>query len=99
MHLSDPSRDVVSKGSTTSGSLSSEAGRTHDCDCYCGGWSSMGGLAEHSLRSRVVRVDSTTARVIGFPGDQLAQTQSGSLLFGGMWMVPLSWNVVRLGPR
>ena len=52
MHLSGPSRDVVSKGSTASGSLSSEAGRADDCDCYCRGWSSMGGSAKHSLRSR-----------------------------------------------
>ena len=47
----------------------------------------------------VVRVDSTVARLIGFPGDQLAQTRSGRLSFGGMWMVLLSWHVSRLGPR
>ena len=52
MHLSGPSRDVVSKGSTASGSLSSDAGRADDCDCYCEGWFSMGGSAEHSLRLR-----------------------------------------------
>ena len=40
-------------------------------------------------RAPAVRVDSTAARLIGFPGDQLVQTQSGSLLFGGMWMVLL----------
>ena len=50
-------------------------------------------------RALVVRVDSTAARLIGFLGDQLAQTQSGSLLFGGMWMVLLSWHVAKLGPR
>ena len=50
-------------------------------------------------RAPAVRVDSTAARLIGFPRDQLAQTQSGSLLFGGMWMVLLSWHVARLGPR
>ena len=50
-------------------------------------------------RAPAVRVDSTTAQLIGFPGDQLAQTQSGSLFFGGMWMVLLSWHVARLGPR
>ena len=50
-------------------------------------------------RAPVVRVDSTTARLIGFPGDQLVQTRSGSLLFGGMWMVLLSWHVARLDPR
>ena len=47
----------------------------------------------------VVRVDSTAERLIGFPGDQLAQTQSGSLSFGGMWMVLLSWHVAKLSPR
>ena len=47
----------------------------------------------------VVRVDSTVARLISFPGDELAQTRSGSLSFGGMWMVLLSWNVARLGLR
>ena len=50
-------------------------------------------------RTPVVRVDSIAARLIGFPGDQLAQTRSGSLLFGGMWMVLLSWHVARLCPR
>ena len=34
MHLSGPSRDVVSKGSMASDSLSSEAGRADDCDFY-----------------------------------------------------------------
>ena len=29
-------------------------------------------------RAPAVRVDSTAARLIGFPGDQLAQTQLGS---------------------
>ena len=38
-------------------------------------------------RAPAVRVDSTAARLIGFPGDQLVQTQSDSLLFGDMWMV------------
>ena len=47
----------------------------------------------------VVRVDSTVARPIGFLGDQLVQIRSGSLLFGGMWMVLLSWHASRLGPR
>ena len=47
----------------------------------------------------VVRADSTAARLIDFPGDQLAQIRSGSLSFGGMWMVSLSWHVARLGPR
>ena len=51
------------------------------------------------VRVPVVRVDSTVARLIGFPGDQLAQTRSGSLSFGGMWMVLLSWHVAKLGPR
>ena len=50
-------------------------------------------------RAPAVRVDSTAARLIGFPRDQLIQTQSSSLLFGGMWMVLLSWRVARLGPR
>ena len=59
-------------------------------------------VVQRSIRfayAPVVRVDSTAARLIGFPVDQLAQTQSGSLLFGGMWMVLLSWHVARLGPR
>ena len=51
MHLSGPSRDVVSKGSTANGSLSLKAGRAENYDCYYGGWSSMGGLTEHSLGS------------------------------------------------
>ena len=41
-------------------------------------------------RALAVRADSTVARLIGFPRDQLVQTRSGSLLFGGMWMVLLS---------
>ena len=51
------------------------------------------------VRAPVVRADNTTARLIDFPGDQLAQIRSGSLSFGGMWMVSLSWHVARLGPR
>ena len=50
-------------------------------------------------RAPAVRVDSNASQLIGFPGDQLVQTRSGSLLFGGMWMVLLSWHAVRLGPR
>ena len=50
-------------------------------------------------RAPAVRVNSTAARLITYPRDQLAQTQSGSLLFGSMWMVLLSWHVARLGPR
>ena len=50
-------------------------------------------------RAPTVRIDSIAARLISFPGDQLAQTQSESLLFGGMWMVLLSWHVARLGLR
>ena len=42
------------------------------------------------VRTPVVRVGSTAVRLIGFPGDPLVQTQSGSLLFDGMWMVLLS---------
>ena len=38
----------------------------------------------------VVIVDSTATRLIGFPRDLLVQTRSGSLQFGGMWMVLLS---------
>ena len=37
MHMSGSSRDVVSKGSMASDSLSSEVGRLDDCDCYFGG--------------------------------------------------------------
>ena len=47
----------------------------------------------------VVRVDNTVARLTGFPGDQLAQNRSGSLSFGDMRMVWLSWHVARLGPK
>ena len=50
-------------------------------------------------RVPAVRVDSTIARLIGFPRDQLIQTRSGSLLFGGIWIVLLSWHAARLGPR
>ena len=53
----------------------------------------------HFARTPSVRVDSTAARLIGFPGDQLVQTQLRSLLFGGMWMVLRSWHVARLGLR
>ena len=49
MHLSDPSRDSVSKESTANASLSSEAGRMDDYDCYYGGWSSRGGSPEQSV--------------------------------------------------
>ena len=48
MHMSDLSRDKVSKGSTDSGSLSSGKGRTYDCNCYCGGWSARGASPEMS---------------------------------------------------
>ena len=51
------------------------------------------------VRAPTVKVDSTTARLIGFPGDQLVRTQSGSLLSGGMWMVLLSWHAARFAPR
>ena len=43
MHLSDLSRDTVSRGSMANDSLPSEAGRRDDCDCYCRGWSMRGG--------------------------------------------------------
>ena len=51
------------------------------------------------VRVPAVRVDSTAAQLIGFPRDQLVQTRSSSLLFGGMWMVLLSWHAARLCPR
>ena len=51
------------------------------------------------VRVPAVRVDSTAARLIGIPRDQLVQTRSGSLSFGGMWMVLLSWHAARLGSR
>ena len=51
------------------------------------------------VRAPAVRVDSTAAWPIGFLRDQLVQTRSGSLLFGGMWMVLLSWHAAKLGPR
>ena len=48
MHMSDPSRDKVSKGSTTNGSLSSEADRKDECNCYCEGWSARAASPEIS---------------------------------------------------
>ena len=51
------------------------------------------------VRAPVVRVDSAAAWLIGFLKDQLVQTRSSSLLFGGMWMVLLSWHAARLGQR
>ena len=51
------------------------------------------------VRVPTVRVDSIAARLIGFLVDLLVQTRSGSLSFGCMWMVLLSWHVARLGPR
>ena len=50
-------------------------------------------------RAHIVRVDSTVARLIGFPRDQPVQTRSSSLSFGGMWMVLLSWHAARLDPK
>ena len=52
MHLSDPSKDTVSKGSTANDSLSSEVGRTNDCNCYCGAWSARGDSSERSVCAR-----------------------------------------------
>ena len=60
------------------------------------------GVVHHSswfVRVPTVRVDSIVTRLIGFPEDQLVQTESGSLSFGGMWMVLLSWHATRLNPR
>ena len=50
-------------------------------------------------RAPVMRADNTVVLLISFPGDQLVQTQLGSLSFDGMWMVLLSWQGSRLGPR
>ena len=50
-------------------------------------------------RAPLVRVDSTVARLIGFPRDQPVQIRSSSLSFGVMWMVLLSWHAARLAPR
>ena len=52
MNLSDPSRDTASKGSAANDSLSSEASRADDCDCYCEGWFFGGGLPERSACPR-----------------------------------------------
>ena len=52
MHMSGPSMDTVSKGSTENDSLSSEAGRMDACDCYCGGWSLRGGSTKQSVCAR-----------------------------------------------
>ena len=55
MHLSDPSRDTVSKGSTANGSLSSAASRVVDCDFYCEGWFLRGGSPKRSACLRSCR--------------------------------------------
>ena len=52
MHMFEPSRDTISKGSTANGSLSSEAARTGVCNFYCGGWPSRGGSPERSIYVR-----------------------------------------------
>ena len=97
--MSDPSRDTVSRGSTTIGSLSSEAGRTDDCNCYCGaGLQGVVPRRGRFARAPLVRADSIAARLISFP-DQPVQIRSSSLSFGSMWMVLLSWHATRLGPR
>ena len=50
-------------------------------------------------RVLAMRVDSTVARLIGSSRDQPIYTRSSSLLFGGMWMVLLSWHAAKLGSR
>ena len=100
MHLSGPLRGVASKGSTASGSLSSEEGGRMTMIAIAR--VDPQGVVHWSARlARVptVRVDSTVERLTSFPEDQLVQTQSGSLLFSDMWMVLLSWRVAKLDPR
>ena len=55
MNLSGLSRDTTSKGSAANGSLSSEASRADDCDCYYEGWFSGGGSPERSACPRSYR--------------------------------------------
>ena len=55
MNLSVSPRDTASKGSTANGSLSSEASRVDDCDCYCEGWFLGGGSPERSVCPRSCR--------------------------------------------
>ena len=55
MNLSGLSRDTASKGSAAKGSLSSEANRANDCDCYCEGWFSGGGSPGRSACPRSYR--------------------------------------------
>ena len=50
-------------------------------------------------RALAMRVDSTAARLIGFPRYQLVQTRSGRFLFGGMWMVLLSMVCSQARPK
>ena len=50
------------------------------------------------VRVPAVRVDSTAAWLIGFPGGQLVQSQLDNLLFGDTWMVLLSWHAAMLDP-
>ena len=57
------------------------------------------GRGTYFARAPVMTVDNTDARLIGFPGDQLVQIQSDSLLFGDTWMVLLSWRVATLNSR
>ena len=69
MHISCPSRDVVSKGSTANGSLSSKAGQGDDCDLFCRGQSSRVAHGSTSpVHSPLSRVDSTVVQLASFPG-------------------------------
>ena len=55
MNMSDLLRDTTSKGSAANDSLSPEASRTDDCDCYYEGWFFGGGSPEQSACLRSCR--------------------------------------------
>ena len=50
------------------------------------------------VRVLALRADSIVMRLTDFHEGRLARTQSGSRLFGGMWMVSLSRCVARPDP-
>ena len=50
------------------------------------------------VRVLALRADIIVVRLTDFLEGRLARMQSGSCLFGGMWMVSLSWRVARPDP-
>ena len=80
MHLSDPSRDKVSKGSMANGSLSSRAGRTDDCNCYCGGWFARDASLEMSTQ-----FVPTRSGILSFGGMWMAPLSWHAVRLGLRW--------------